>query len=172
MPDISVWATLISTSGAVVAGVGAVVVTQLTTMRRDTRLAEQQRRDGIVTARREAYTDLVGSAMKLRVQLEVTVRRQWPDMDDKMRAIQEHASQVALHSSRVALLTADQAATAALGLDGEARTLAASVLKGITTNETGGGLFAGRAPDFGAFQVALDALYVAMRPEMALDVPT
>lgn len=135
MPDISVVATAISTTGALLGALGGVALSSWTTVRRDQAQLRRdeaqfhrQRDDQRAEARRQAHLDLLGTANQLKTDIEFAGVQHWTDMNVKLDTIQQRAVSASLHASRVALLSADTAEVA-LQLGSAASRLAATTAR-------------------------------------------
>jgi len=142
---------VISASGAIL----AVLATLWGTSRREARQAERQHEQARVEARQRAYSDLLGPAMKLRVQVDLACSGKHYDMNAKLAAVQENAETVGLHASHVAVIAA-------------ATRLSATVLRNaemIWDSPADNRLLIGEIrvpPDFTEYDACMDALYRAI----------
>jgi hypothetical protein len=152
MPDVSVVATVISTTGTLLGALGGVALTYGVTVRREEAQASRQRKDQRTQARRQAYVDLLGTATQLQVEIEIAGQRHWKDMNVRLAAIQEHAVTAGVHASRVALLS-PETAEAARALASAAVLLAAATAKHTNMGDEGGQIT--RPADFTEFDDCL-----------------
>jgi hypothetical protein len=168
MPDVSFWATLVSTGGAVLAGVGAVAVTNWGAMRRDAMQSERLRQEQRAEVLRQACAGLLAAAEQLRVQMEIACQRQWRDMNARVSAIEQCASEVGLRVSQVALIGGKDVAQVARSFANEATGLAAALVKNTKMGDQKLGDKAADAgyveplPGFAKFDAELDRLYQAI----------
>jgi hypothetical protein len=128
MPDFSVVATVISTTGPLLGALGAlggVALTHRLNFRREEAQFNRQRKDQRTQARRQAYVDLLGMATQLKSEIEIAGQRHWKDMNVRLATIQQHAVSAGLYASRVVLLS-PETAEAALALASVAGRLAAA----------------------------------------------
>jgi hypothetical protein len=128
MPDVSVVATAISTTGPLLGALGAlggVALTHRFNSRHEETQFNRQRKDQRTQARRQAYVDLLGAATQLKSEIEIAGQRHWKDMNVRIATIQQHAVSAGLHASRVVLLS-PEAAEAALALASVAGRLVAA----------------------------------------------
>jgi hypothetical protein len=132
MPDFSVAATVISTTGALLGALGVVALTHWANIRREEAQAKReeaqanrQRSDQRTQARRQAYVDLLGAAAQLKIEIKIAEQRHWKDMNVRLATIQQHAASAGLHASRVALIS-PETAEAARALASAAGQLAAA----------------------------------------------
>ncbi len=149
MPDFSVVASLISTSGALLGALGGVALTHRANVRREEAQANRQRKDQRTQAHQHAYGELLGAANQLRSKTEIVAQRHWKDMDVRLAAIQEHAVSAGLHASHIALLS-PETAEAARALASAAVRLAAVTAKYTHMGDQGEGQIT-HPPDFEDF---------------------
>lgn len=155
---------MISASGAIL----AVLATLWGTSRREARQAERQHEQARVEARRRAYGDLLGPAMRLRVQVDLACSGKHYDLDAKLAAVQENAETVGLHASHVAVIAPPAVAEAARALAAAATRLSATVLRNaemIYDNGADKRFVVGEIrvpPDFTEYDACMDALYRAI----------
>ncbi|MGH3722223.1 MAG: hypothetical protein ACRDRI_25965 [Pseudonocardiaceae bacterium] len=159
MPDFSVVATVISTTGALFGAFGGAALNSWVTARREEAQARReevqasrQRQDQRTHARRQAYGDLLGTATQLKAEIEIAGQRYWRDMNARLATIQEHAVSAGVHASRVALLSPDKAEDAR-ALASAAVRLAAATAKDTTMRDEGGDII--RPADFAEFDACL-----------------
>ncbi|GAA2854858.1 hypothetical protein [Nonomuraea rubra] len=173
MPDPAFWTTLISTSGALLGGIGGVLISHRSTLRRDLAQEEQRHRDRRLTAREETHQRMLAAAATLRVELEITCQRQWRDMDIRVLTIQQHAVSVGVEATQLAMYLPKPSATLARSLATAASALAAEVVKNTEMGHVNGpemqylGGFVKAAPDFREFDRILDELCTSVAPEAA-----
>jgi hypothetical protein len=183
MPDVSLWTTLISSGGAVLAGMGGVAMTLRGAIRRDAEQAEQQlRRDAAqaerqqheqrADARRQVGSDLAAAAMQFRVQVQIACQRQWRDMNTRVYDIQQRAIEVGLYASRVALLGGPEVSEATRSFTEVATSLAAALVRNtkmgditVLDKDSEAGYVEPR-PDFTEFDARLDRLCSALAAEI------
>jgi hypothetical protein len=125
MSDVSVATTVISTTGALLGALGGATLTYRANAQREEAQASRQRKDQRTQARRQAYVDLLGTAVQLKAEIEIAGQRHWKDMNVRLTSIQQHAVSAGLHASRVVLLS-PETAEAALALASAAGRLAAA----------------------------------------------
>lgn len=138
MPDFSVIASLISTTGALLGAFGGVALTHRANVRREEAQVDRQRKDQRAQARQQAYGELMGAASQLRSKIEIAAQRHWKDMDVRLAAIQEHAVSAGLHASHIALLS-PKTAEAARALASATVRLAAVTAKYTNMGDQGEG---------------------------------
>lgn len=154
MPDFSVLATAISTTGTLLGALGGVALTYGVTVRREEAQARRRRKDQRTQARRQAYVDLLGATTQLKVEIEIAGQRYWKDMNVRLATIQEHAVSAGMHASRVALLS-PEAGQAARALASAAIQLAAATAEhtNLGSQDEGGQIT--RPADFREFDDCL-----------------
>lgn len=167
----AILSTAISTGGVVIAGLGGVALTHRGTVRREAEQAERASRELQEQTRKNDHGELVGAATRLRVLVEVVCQRHWPDMDERILAIQDQAIAVGVAASKVAL-----GMSAAEGDRARALGLAASHLAAYVARHTemgrenaGNGVMSGgqitRDPGFAEFDARLDEFYAVAGTE-------
>ncbi|MBA2471129.1 MAG: hypothetical protein H0V41_02390 [Pseudonocardiales bacterium] len=112
MPDLSIAASVIATTGTLLGALGAfggIALTHRFTVRREEAQFNRQRKDQRMEARRQAHLDLLGTTTELRAAIETTGLGHWPDMNVRLATIQQRAVSAGLYASRVALLSPDTA---------------------------------------------------------------
>lgn len=128
MPDFSVAATVISTTGALLGVLGGAALTHRANIRREEAQANRQRKDQRTEARRQEYVDLVGAAAQLKIEIEIAERRHWKDMNARLATIAQHAVSTGLHASRLRVIS-PETAEAARALASAVEQLVAATLK-------------------------------------------
>jgi hypothetical protein len=170
--DASLWATLISTCGAICAGAGGITITHWGAIRREAAQADRRQREERADARRKACSDLLAAAARLRVQVEIACQRQWRDMNARIADIQQCATDVSLCASQVALLGGTELPGTARSFANAASALTAAMIKNTkmggpqvldVSNESG---YVEPSPSFMEFDSRLEHLYEVIRTEI------
>ncbi len=161
MPDASLTTTIISTAGTLLGALGGIGLSQATAILRETRLAERQRTERRDRAREQAYTDLLGAARQLCLQIEVAARCPWRDMDVRLSAIERQGAEISRHASRVAMYAPPDVADAGRAIAEDARRLVALVAELTQMTYDDAGEFRGgemrQRPDVTKFDAAVKA---------------
>jgi len=170
MPDFSIVATVISTTGTLLGALGGVALAHGVNIRREEAQANRQRKDQRTQARRQAYVDLLGTATQLKAEIEIAGQRHWKDMNVRLATIQRHAASVGLHASCVALLSpSPETAEAALALASASGRLAAATSThtemGYRDEQFLGGQIT-RAADFKDLDECIERFYRAAAQDM------
>lgn len=177
MPDSALWTAMISTGGALGAGLGGVALTYRGTIRREERQADREREAQRVRERRQAYAEILGAAARLRVRVRSTSQRQWRDMNIKLAELQELAAGFDRVAWGVALLSPEPVAQTAHALTEAADGLVGHVMSKAELGRPNGpdeqfveGLI--RNPvDFSAFEDRLGELKEAMVADVRAGCP-
>jgi hypothetical protein len=113
MLDATVWTTMISVTGAGASALGAVVITNHGTLRRDRQQQEQKEterswaeRSARDTERREAWGRLLRSAGRVKAGIMMLCEGYQADLEERERALREDAVTVAEEASSVIVLYA------------------------------------------------------------------
>ncbi|WP_165975000.1 hypothetical protein [Nonomuraea deserti] len=163
MADASLVTTIISAAGAIVgalSALGGVALTNRATARKEEREAQRRREEQQAQAREQAYGELLGGALKLRLQVEVAAHHPWEDMNARLAAIEAQAATVGDLASRVAVLSPGGIARAARDLATAAYGLASQVTRHTRMHYDEGGQFLGgqilEPPLFGPIEQRID----------------
>ena len=114
MPDGALWTTLISALGAGMSALGAVVITNRGTFRRDRQQQEQKdaerewaRLTESETERRAVWCRLLKTAGRVKASSQLLGRSFQPDLRERVRALHDEALTVAEEASLMTILYAD-----------------------------------------------------------------
>lgn len=105
--------------------------------RREEAQFNRQQEEQRMQARREAYAELLNTAIQLRAEIEITEQRHWKDMNVRLATIQRHAVSAGPHAELVGLLSPETAG-AARALASAAVELAAATAKHTEMGDEGG----------------------------------
>jgi hypothetical protein len=117
--DASVVTAIISAIGGTVgalSALGGVALTNRAATRKEEREARRRQEEQRVQAHEQAFGDLLGGALKLRLQIEVAAHHPWEDMNERLAAIEAQAGVVGDLASRVVVLCPGNVARAARAL--------------------------------------------------------
>ncbi|MEV1245325.1 hypothetical protein ACIBO2_02465 [Nonomuraea sp. NPDC050022] len=140
----SVVTAIISAVGGIIgalSALGGVALTNRANARKEEREARRRREEQRQQAREQAFGDLLGGVLKLRLQIEVAAQHGWEDMNTRLSAIEEQAASVGDLASRVAVLSPGQAARTARTLATAAYGLASQATQHTRMNYDGDGQF-------------------------------
>lgn len=114
MPDGALWTTLISALGAGTSALGAVVITNRGTFRRDRQQQEQKdaerewaRLTESETERRAVWSRLLKTAGRVKASSQLLGRSFQPDLRERVHALHDEALTVAEEASLMTILYAD-----------------------------------------------------------------
>ncbi|MEU5877105.1 hypothetical protein [Spirillospora sp. NPDC047279] len=119
MPDIALWTTMISAVGAGASALGAVVMTNRGTLRRDRQQQAQRENEEArlaaaarETERRESWKRLLGGAGRVKTLIRLLGEGYQADLEERTKALKEAAVQVAEEAAIVGGLHPEVAAAA------------------------------------------------------------
>ncbi len=153
MSDLALWTTLISAAGAGMSAIGAVVMTNRGTVRRDRQQQEEKdaerqwlRRVESDTERNAVLGRLLKTASRVKARGQLLGGGFQPDMRDRLNALQEDAMTLSEESSMVTLLYASdlcagEVAVAAQDVASAASKLVADLGNAIGWERTSDGAF-------------------------------
>ncbi|KAB8190318.1 hypothetical protein FH608_035700 [Nonomuraea phyllanthi] len=175
MADASVVTAIISAAGGMVgalSALGGVALTNRAAARKEEREARRRREEQHTQAREQAYGELLGGALKLRLQVEVAAHHPWEDMNERLAAIETQAASVGDLASRATVLSPGEVAATARALATAAYDLASQATRHTRMHYDEGGQFmSGQMLEPPAFQrldqCVDDFCRVAVEPEAA-----
>ena len=126
MPEVSLYVALITAAAAIV---GA-SLPLITTLLRDVRQAERDRRERIAGSQQQVCLNLLGSAGELRTQVENAADYQGPKMTDLLAEIRKSAEAVRQNAAIVELLAPVKLGEPAERLAKTAEKLTAAAVEG------------------------------------------
>ncbi|WP_202638448.1 hypothetical protein [Bailinhaonella thermotolerans] len=161
MPDASVWVAVVTGASGALGALGTVALTNRAAERRERWQMAETRAEARRQAAEQAFGDLLGAAERLRLEVDISVKRPWEDVFPRLTAVQEGAAALGDAATRVAVLLPGRAGQAARELAREGYRVASAV---VASAQEGSGQIRNVA-GFEAYDRCREGVYAVVEEE-------